>query len=97
MQPVSCDVRRVSQNILKLNITSALLEDMDDLYVRFILFYRYTTYRKFLVDRWENVCAYLAGKPNRGTEYLDVFYINWRNLSSIDHPCPMQKGDGPIN
>lgn len=88
----SCDVRALARNIYKINATTILLHDYDDIWIRIILFYRTNLiYRKFLIDKWESACAYLAKNTSIKTEFLNAFYPNLEPFASIHHSCPILK------
>lgn len=51
--------KAIAHNVYRINITSTFTRPINELYVHFVLYYKYTTYRKFLIDIWEDGCAFL--------------------------------------
>uniref|UniRef100_A0A1B0DDG3 Uncharacterized protein n=2 Tax=Phlebotomus papatasi TaxID=29031 RepID=A0A1B0DDG3_PHLPP len=57
--------------------------------VRIAFFYRYTTYRSFLLDVNEDFCAFIReDQPARVTNY---FWPTLKDASNFAEGCPFQK------
>lgn len=55
-------MKTIAPNILKYNLTGIYYHEVTELWMHFILYYKYKTYQKFLIDLWENVCESLNSK-----------------------------------
>lgn len=82
--------RPVAPNTIILNITAhRLLRDIHHLDVHFVLFHRYATWQKFLVDVWENACDAIAGRVAKAPVF-SIVYNNFKAYTNILHPCPFR-------
>lgn len=58
----------IGSNLIAVNINVMLNEPLDDLHVHTVFYYKYTVFRKFPIDLWENLCEIL--NPKKGEFYL---------------------------
>lgn len=82
----ACLFRATARNVYVGNVSIILLKQLNDIQIHMEAFYRYATFQKFPVDRWENVCDYLSGRGNH-----ILFKILMDNLGKYitpQHPCP---------
>lgn len=63
--------------------------DLNNIWMHFNMYHRYTTWQKFLIDRWENLCDYLNGK--RIAPVIEVLFKIFQKNSNINHTCPYRE------
>lgn len=94
MSDYNCYLRPVARNVYHINISITFRHDVQEVYCHIILHRRLATYHKFLIDRWENVCDYFAGR-NRGSTLVTT--IIWENLKKqgnlTTHACPYRANE----
>lgn len=67
--------RPIAPNVLNVNISFSVFEPVNEFWVRGILYYKYTTYQKFLVDVTIEICAFLNGTI--GNSVGDIIMQNY--------------------
>lgn len=85
-----CEMRPVAPNVFKINGTFALTEPINNLWVHFQTFYRYSHYQKF-ADVWEDGCGFLRNM-NEARVLKAIFdSINSHNLQiNFELQCPFK-------
>ncbi|XP_055301633.1 uncharacterized protein LOC129568098 [Sitodiplosis mosellana] len=83
---MECDVRRISQQDMKIYIRFNFTEPMNTIWIHGIFYYKYISYQKFPIDLWEDYCAWVRGE--KPTYFLKWTAENVRNYSNMNHPCP---------
>lgn len=71
----SCSVNssgHIGSNMIKVDLDIVFNERFDELYVHTVFYYKYTVFRKFPIDVWENMCTAL--NPKKGPFYLSSAY-----------------------
>lgn len=82
----TCVFRAIGHNIFKVNATFPLLRNISKVWVHFETMYRYTSYRAYPINRWENVCAFLAGKDDQ--IITKIVFSNLQRYTNVNHTCP---------
>lgn len=83
-------MRPVAPNVFKINGTFALTEPLDNLWVRFQTFYRYSHYQKF-VDIWEDGCGLFGNKTEaRVLKVLLDSFIDNNVQFNFELQCPLK-------
>lgn len=54
-------IRQTSWNVLKINISVTLTHPINEAWLHGVLFYKYNTYQKFLIDVTHEACSFLNG------------------------------------
>lgn len=57
LKDVKFQWKMVAYNTITYNWTVTVTEPIDKLWIHVVLYYKYRTYQKYLVDVWVNVCA----------------------------------------
>ncbi|XP_055691476.1 uncharacterized protein LOC129794681 [Lutzomyia longipalpis] len=85
---IDCGVEEISPTVstIQLNFTST--KDFYPL-VRIAFFYRYTTYRSFLLDVTEDFCDFLC--DSKPANVINYFWKTLRESSNFAQGCPFQK------
>lgn len=81
-----CDLRLLSRDRFYLHIHCHLIRPLKSINLHGVLNYRYNTYQKFLIDRWEDVCGYFA--DNKSSLLINLFMQIISNYTSFNHTCP---------
>lgn len=81
-----CNIRIIARNTFSINISNTLRNPIDNVHLHVVLFYKYNTFQKFLIDRWEDICGYFSGKVP--SPVLDIIFSNTIQFSNINHTCP---------
>lgn len=68
-----------------------LRQELKDIQLHFETMYRYTAWRKYPIERWENLCDYLKGNGNQ--ILTKILYSNIANLTNVNHTCPYKAND----
>lgn len=66
----------------------ALIREVHRTNVHIEMYYRYATYHKFMIDIWEDFCAYLECLEPSKARVLNVIHKNIRNYTNVIHACP---------
>lgn len=84
---VFCEIKYIRRDRFRMNIWANLSEPIHDAWFHFEFYYRYnpTTYQKFPVDLWENICDWFEGKR---AHILDWTVGKVLKYSNLNHPCP---------
>lgn len=92
--PTICKVTRVSRNIQHLTVGCNLTETQHRMNVHVSMNYKFTVYRKFLIDLHENFCDAMDGlyneieaKQNSARTVL-LIMKGITSKSNINHTCP---------
>lgn len=87
---VECDVRKISQRDMKMHMRINFSEPMNDLWLHGVFYYRYNahSYRKFPIDVWEDICAWIGRGTHHQTYFLKWTGQNVRRFSNMNHSCP---------
>lgn len=87
------ELKPIAHNVYRINATAILLRRCDTMWAHIILYYRYATYQKFLIDLWEDVCGFLDGVVTG-----PLTKIGMDNLKTLDvelnfpKKCPLRPG-----
>lgn len=84
----SCLVRPVARETFSVQSRAHLIRPINEIQANVRLYYRYNTYQKFLIDRWEDVCGYLSGK--KPSLMIDVVSDYFYKYSNMNHTCPFE-------
>lgn len=80
--------RLVAPNTISLNITmQRLLKELNHADIHIVLFHRYATWQKFLIDVWEDLCDVVARRVVKAPVF-SIVYQNFKQYTNVDHPCP---------
>lgn len=55
------EFRPIAPNMYKHNMTIVLKRPITNLWVNYVLYHKYTTYQKYLIDIWEDICGFWNG------------------------------------
>lgn len=68
---------------------------MDEIYIHLVMYRRLATYQKFLIDRRESMCDYLAGGNRGSTLVLNIYLENYKHQNSLfmNHTCPYRANE----
>lgn len=69
-------IKLIARNVLRINGTLTFTESVNAIWVHAVLNYKYTTYQKYLVDQWMDVCSLLE---SIGNDLLAQ--VIWENFS----------------
>lgn len=70
------------------DIWGNLTEPIYDAWLHAVVYYKYTTYRKYPIDLWENVCDWMSGKSK-------AYILDWtigrvRQYTNLNQSCPLE-------
>lgn len=82
----TCTYKPVRRNVYGIDIRLKLRETIQAVHAHFELFYRYTTYQRFLINRWEDACGFFDGTVP--SALLDIIQKNFGNITNVNHTCP---------
>lgn len=60
----------------------------DNVRLHVILYHKFKTYQKFLIDVDENICNFHTKKNNESSIILNIIMPFIKNHTNIFHPCP---------
>lgn len=83
----NCSIKtagHIGSDTIQVNIDATIPEPLNELYVHTVFYYKYTTFRKFPIDLWEELCGWLNGKTK--SFYLDAAMS--KTISSFEHNGP---------
>lgn len=84
------DFRLKARNVYSYNYTAVLSRPMKTGWWHVVLYYRYNTYTKFLVDRWENFCEFWEGASDSPLAELLVENVNRLGVkTNFEWHCPL--------
>lgn len=55
------DWKPVAPNVYRHNMTFILTKQLNEGWVHFVMYYKYTTYSRFLINIWEDFCGFWSG------------------------------------
>lgn len=85
---MDCGVDVINSTVTHIQLNFTTIKDFHPM-VRIAFFYRYTTYRSFLLDVTEDFCAFIReDKPARVTNF---FWPTLKDASNFAQGCPFQK------
>lgn len=73
--------------MVAVNLNGTAIEPLDEVFFHTVVYYKYTVFRKFPIDLWENVCGWLSGSK---TSFILNALLN--NVLPFIHgnlTCPM--------
>lgn len=87
------NMRPIAPNVFKMNLTVDLTQPLNKTWVGIVLYYKYNTYQKYLIDIWDEGCKYL----NAGTHspLADVLIFNALKFDfkfNFELRCPAVSG-----
>lgn len=80
-----CLARPIAHNTYHLNISSTYRQKATRIEIHLVLYHRYNTYQKFLIDRWEDLCSFLNGS---NSEMVLIAFYNPLLQYTNAHPSP---------
>lgn len=86
----NCSIKHnghIGSNRIAVNIDIMVNEPLDDVYVHTVFYFKYTVFRKFPIDLWENLCEILD--PKKGSFYLSYSFSK-HLYSAIQHNGPLK-------
>lgn len=86
------DVRPVAWNVVKANASANLTQPINELWIHFILFRKYNTYKKFLIDVKFEGCGFLNGTVNDPVgQYIMENYLRMQDNVQMNFKlqCPI--------
>lgn len=90
---ISFQWRVVAPNTISLNLTAhRLLHEMNHGYIHIVLFHRYATWQKYLIDVWEDMCDVLDIRVTKAPVFSFI-YNNFKQYTNIQHPCPFRMNE----
>lgn len=84
-----CYAKPIARNTFNINVTGVFHQTIMPR-VKFVLNFRYNTFEKYMIDRWENPCVFFDGTGN--AEVFTILYENFQNLVSL-HACPYRRNE----
>lgn len=86
---MKCLARPVAPNVHKVNVTFVFLKPLDNLWTRFTVYYRYSTYQR-LVHQVEDICVPYHNESK--TSIMNLFVNNFANLGELtfNPKCPIK-------
>lgn len=83
-----CGIRPVGRQRYNIFFQCNLTRPIKSLHVHAVLNHKHSTniYQKYLIDLWEDFCAFLDG--NAKPFLLDAIYKNIRHYTNVNHSCP---------
>lgn len=87
---INCDVKYVSRDHLKFNVSVNLSEPLNDDWMHTVANYKFNqfSYQRFAIDFWDNACDWISGKSK--SLVLDLTFGRVLNYSNVNHPCPYE-------
>lgn len=89
----NCSIKHnghIGSNLIAINYDITVNEPINNVYVHTVFYYKYTVFRKFPIDLWENMCEIL--EPKNGKFYLSSSFSK-SIFSAIQHngqlKCPL--------
>ena len=83
-----CIFKPLVHNTYYVDITLELIQEIREISVHFELYYRFATYRKFMIDIWEDMCGYLESHDSAKVRVMNLIFKNIHNLTNVHHACP---------
>lgn len=81
----ACNYKRIGQESISLDFQGFINKTCDRLQVHIRFSVLYGDDERMLVNRWEDMCAYLNGKSNW---FLDMTFAPFLKHSNMNHTCP---------
>lgn len=71
---------------MKMHVQVILKEPLYDAWLHTVVNYKYTTYRKYAIELWENMCSWISGRSRS-------FVLDWSigkvlKYTNLNHSCP---------
>lgn len=85
------EVKPIAHNVYKANITVVLTAPLNRLWMRFVLYHKYTTYQKYLIDIWEDFCGFAGGSISG--QVINLIFNNFKRLGTkfyFELKCPLR-------
>lgn len=82
----NCNIKCISHHHVRFEIVGNLTKPLNDIWTHTVAYYKYTTYQKYAVDLWENMCGWLLGKSR--SFVLDWTLDRMLKYTNFAHPCP---------
>lgn len=84
------EFRMVAHNVIRYNITYTLTQPMNTGWVHFVLYFKNARYTKFLIDIWEDFCAFWGGAGgNPLSELLKENVLRMGVKYNFKWQCPL--------
>lgn len=76
-------------------MTATMRHDIEEVSFHLVLYRRLATYHKFLIDRYESLCDYFAGRNRASTLVMNIFFENFKRQGSlfVKHSCPYRANE----
>lgn len=81
-----CVVRAIARDVYKVNVSVFVQKQLNNIQVHVETFYRYATFQKYPIERWESLCDFLSGRGN--PILLKIMFANVGKYIQVKHPCP---------
>lgn len=88
---LTCDLKYLNNERFRVNFYTNATKPLDNIWFHFVFYYRFnpTTFSKFPIDVWENVCDWIGGKAKAAI--LNFGLGNILKYTSLNHSCPYQE------
>lgn len=86
MELSNCYARPISRNTFNLNVTGLFRQTITPR-VHFLLNYRFNSFQKYMIDRWEDPCGFFNGTGDAAV--FRILYDDLRHIFSW-HACPLR-------
>lgn len=80
------DWRPVGRNTIRMNVSAVLLKQWDRVDTHIVLYHRYATWQRYLVNVWEDFCNVFGASKLSPIGY--ILHNNFNKYTNIRHPCP---------
>lgn len=82
----NCIVKNSTQNrsdLIDISFHTTIVKPLPEIYLHIVLCYKYQVYKKFPIDLFDDVCAWLNGKKQSFA--MELFYeIRWPDALPIE-------------
>lgn len=86
---LTCIMQPVARNTFRMLLVTTLVRPVDNVWVKFDVNYRYSTYRS-IIARFEDACEYFREKNIVRGAMLHVLSQNFGNYTNFNHTCPYE-------
>lgn len=86
---VFCEIKYIRHGLFRMNFWTNLSEPVHDIWAHLVFYYRYspTSYQKWAIDVWENVCDWLGGKKSPLLDWTARIILKYSNANNS---CPYE-------
>lgn len=84
-------VKPIASNVYDVNITGTLIQPINTLWFRYVLHRKYMRYQKYLIDIWEDTCAFFDGNLFSAYQISQIGFRNFEKLNvkfNCELKCP---------